>query len=122
MSGRKRPRQSEAADQAAQDNKADCPFSAYVVLDKEKEQKNKKRRKTAGGDEEPKLQASPFSPSGTFKTYDTMDVYYRVEPSSKWTEMTRYNSFVCTLSPLSALLPVSRSTLMLTIYLSRSSE
>ena len=125
MSGRKRPRQSEAADQSAQDNKADCPFSAYVVADKEKEQKHKKRRKTTGGggDEDPKLQASPFSPSGTFKTHDTMDVYYRVEPSAKWTEMTRYNSFVCTLGlSLLSTRPMHAPRSLLTNYPLRFSE
>jgi hypothetical protein len=103
MSARKRPRQPEPAEQSsAQDNKAECPFSAFVVTDKEKDQKNKKRRRTAGGDDEPKIlsQPAPFSPSGAFKTHETMDVHYKVEPSKRWTDMTRYNSFVRTFGPL----------------------
>jgi hypothetical protein len=99
MTGRKRQRQSDGAQQPAQDNAADCPFTASVVPDKDRDQKSKKRQKTSGQDDEPKIntQLSPFSPSGTFKTYDTMDVFYKVEPSKRWTDMTRYNSFVCTL-------------------------
>ncbi|KAH8905317.1 hypothetical protein BR93DRAFT_882374 [Coniochaeta sp. PMI_546] len=96
MSTRKRPRQSEPVEQAA-DNKAECPFTAVVVDPKEKEQKNKKRRRTAGSEEEHtkiSVQPSPFSPSGTFKTHATMDVHYKVEPAKRWTDMTRYNSFV----------------------------
>lgn len=96
MSTRKRPRQSEVAEQVA-DNKAECPFAAAVVDPKEgKEKKNKKRRRTGGGDDEDvlKKQASPFSPVGTFKTHDNMDVHYKIEPLPRWVEMTRYNSFV----------------------------
>lgn len=111
MSARKRPRQSDAAEQSAQDNKAECPFAAFVVTDKERSQKNKKRRKTAGGDDEPKilLQGSPFSPSGAFKTHETMDVHYKVEPSRRWTDMTRYNSFVRMFRPLRCFRPLTRA-------------
>ena len=93
MSTRKRPRQPEAVEQAA-DNKAECPFSASVVDPKEKEKKNKKRRRTGGDEEESKIQNSPFSPAGTLKTHQTLDVHYKVEPARRWLDMTRYNSFV----------------------------
>jgi len=92
-SARKRPRAE------TEDNRAECPFTIKVVDPKDKDQKKKKRRRTEGGEEDdaPKinLQMSPFTPSGKFKTYETMDVYYQVDPAKKWTDMTRYNSFVC---------------------------
>jgi len=91
-SARKRPRAE------TEDNRAECPFTIKVVDPKDKDQKKKKRRRTEGGEEDdaPKinLQMSPFTPSGKFKTYETMDVYYQVDPAKKWTDMTRYNSFV----------------------------
>ena len=37
---------------------------------------------------------SPFAPRGKFKTHQTMDVSYSVEPRKRWLDMTRYNSFV----------------------------
>lgn len=95
-SSRKRPRQEPTPDDES--HKAECPFSVRVVDPKEKEQKKKKRRRTDADEEEisPKmsLQMSPFTPSGKFKTHETMDLYYQVEPAKKWAEMTRYNSFV----------------------------
>lgn len=93
-SARKRPRVEN------EENRAECPFSVRIVDPKDKEQKkNKKRRRTEGGEDDDvekksNLQLSPFSPSGKFKTYGTMDVHYQVDPAKKWTDMTRYNSFV----------------------------
>jgi len=88
-SSRKRPRVE------TDDNRAECPFS--VILDPETKKPNTKKRKR-GEEEEPAKkiynQLSPFSPSGKFKTHETLDVSYTVEPSAKWQEMTRYNSFV----------------------------
>ena len=40
------------------------------------------------------VQSSPFKPSGKFKTCQTLDTSYFVKPSKRWTNMTRYNSFV----------------------------
>jgi hypothetical protein len=93
-SARKRPRAEP------EDNRAECPFTIKIVDPKDKEQKKKKRRRTDnGGDEEDtaqriNLQMSPFAPCGKFKTHETMDLYYQVDPSKRWTDMTRYNSFV----------------------------
>jgi len=92
-SGRKRSRND------ADESRAECPFTPRVVDPKEKEQKGKKRRKRSDAledDSSKKImhQLSPFSPTGKFRTYETMDYDYVVDPAKKWSEMTRYNSFV----------------------------
>ncbi|KAK4116476.1 hypothetical protein N656DRAFT_794782 [Canariomyces notabilis] len=92
-SARKRPRTE------AEDNRAECPFTIKIVDPREKDQKKKKRRRTENGEEEDpgqkvNLQMSPFAPCGKFKTHETMDLHYQVDPAKKWTDMTRYNSFV----------------------------
>ena len=95
MSGsRKRPRPEPETD-----NKAECPFTVQWFDPKDKkDQKKKKRRRTEAEEDESasklSLQLSPFAPSGKFRTHDTMDLYYQVNPQKKWTDMTRYNSFV----------------------------
>lgn len=117
-SSRKRPRASDADRQDRvqerkedKDNtRAECPFRVIVdpvVADKKKKNNNNKRRRTAGGkaesvddeDADPadklNFQQSPFHPSGKFRTYPNLDVNYKVEPAKDWTDMTRYNSFVC---------------------------
>ena len=99
-SSRKRPRVE------IDDTRAECPFSVKIVDPKDKEQKKKKkRRRTDGGEDEDtsqriNLQLSPFSPSGKFKTNQSMDLHYQVDPPKKWTDMTRYNSFVRKFPPL----------------------
>jgi hypothetical protein len=80
-----------------EDDWADHPFSIKIVDPKDK--KKKKRRRTENGEEDDttqriNLQMSPFAPCGKFKTQETMDLFYRVHPGEKWTEMKRYNSFV----------------------------
>lgn len=92
-SARKRPRAEP------EESRAECPFTIKVVDPKDKEQKKKKRRRTETGDEEDtaqrvNLQLSPFAPCGKFKTHESMDLYYQVDPAKRWTDMTRYNSFV----------------------------
>ncbi|KAK3996422.1 hypothetical protein QBC44DRAFT_231900 [Cladorrhinum sp. PSN332] len=83
-----------------EDNRAECPFSIQVVDPDDRDKKKKKRRRTENGEPEDdlsmkvNLQMSPFAPCGKFKTHETMDIYYKVDPAKKWTEMTRYNSFV----------------------------
>jgi hypothetical protein len=94
-SARKRPRAEP------EDNRAECPFTIKNVDPKDKEQKKKKRRHTENGEDEDTvqriyLQMSPFAPCGKFKTHETMDLYYQVDPAKRWTDMTRYNSFVRT--------------------------
>ncbi|EEU48417.1 uncharacterized protein NECHADRAFT_74541 [Fusarium vanettenii 77-13-4] len=94
MSNRKRSRS------IAEENRAECPFTiGYANGPSRAEQerhKNKKRKRGEGQDDDKRvqIQISPFSPTGSFKTHDTMDLYYTVEPSKRWQDMTRYNSFV----------------------------
>lgn len=88
---RKRPREIDEA------SRAECPFTIKLVPPKERELKKKKRRKDDDPDESnPKtpLQMSPFAPTGKFKTFETLDIVFSVDPSKRWTDMTRYNSFV----------------------------
>jgi len=93
-STRKRPRS-----EAHENNRAELPFSIKIVDPKDKEQKKKRRRRTDSGEDDDSaerisLQMSPFTPLGKFKTHETMDIHYQVDPPKKWTDMTRYNSFV----------------------------
>jgi hypothetical protein len=128
-SARKRPRPE------SEENRAECPFSIKLIDPRDKERDNKKikkRRRTenGGGEEEDialkvNLQLSPFAPAGKFKTFETMDVHYQVEPAKKWTDMTRYNSFVRKFrfprrQSLSELLP--KPFPLLTSSLSRTSQ
>src|SRR5690348_108632 len=81
------------------ESRAECPFAVHLVDPRDKGQKGRKRRKKGEGEEDDgrkKIlqQLSPFSPSGKLKTFETMDVHYMVEPAKKWSDMTRYNSFV----------------------------
>lgn len=92
-SSKKRPRFSEPDDDKT------CPFTIKYVYPGEADKKNtKRRRQTDDDDENTKVfsQLSPFAPTGKFtnKTYETLDVQYKVQPSKAWSEMTRYNSFV----------------------------
>ena len=82
--------------EAAEENKAECPFHVHYPGDKSAK-KGKKRRKQGGLEEEEmvKIQISPFAPTGKFRENQDMDRRYRIEPQDKWLSMTRYNSFVC---------------------------
>ncbi|EXL40771.1 hypothetical protein FOCG_16715 [Fusarium oxysporum f. sp. radicis-lycopersici 26381] len=40
------------------------------------------------------IEKPPFSPTGSFKAHDGLDEYYTVEPTKRWQNMMRYNSFV----------------------------
>ncbi|KAJ9419703.1 hypothetical protein FOXG_07017 [Fusarium oxysporum f. sp. lycopersici 4287] len=93
MSSRKRSRS------VGEENRADCPFTiSYAIGPSRAEQerhKNKKQKcEDQDNDKRVQLQISPFSPTGSFKTHDTMDLHYIVEPRKQWQSMTRYNSFV----------------------------
>lgn len=99
----------------AEENRADCPFTVVMApppqstsrgdnVDGDKSNNNgggaprAKKRKSEVGTEErrkPHIQISPFEPAGKFRTHETMDMHYLVEPRKKWLDMTRYNSFVC---------------------------
>jgi hypothetical protein len=93
MSNRKRSRS------VGEENRAECPFSINYANNPsraEQERHKNKKRKRDGQDDDKRvqIQISPFSPTGSFKTHDTMDLYYTVEPGKRWQDMTRYNSFV----------------------------
>ncbi|EGU77768.1 hypothetical protein FOPG_19158 [Fusarium oxysporum f. sp. conglutinans race 2 54008] len=93
MSNRKRSRS------VGEENRAECPFTiSYATSPSAAQQechKNKKRKRDGQDDDKRvQIQVSPFSPTGSFKTHDTMDLYYTVEPGKRWRDMTRYNSFV----------------------------
>ena len=81
-----------------EDNRAEHQFTIKIVDPKDKKQK-KKRRLTENDEEDGttqriNLQMSPFAPCGKFKTHETMNLYYQVDPAKKWTDMTKYNSFI----------------------------
>lgn len=85
-----------------EENRAECPFVVTMAApprgDKDSRPKTKKQKRDGPGapEEEKKsqIQISPFAPAGKFKTHETMDCHYSVEPRKRWTDMTRYNSFV----------------------------
>ncbi|KAF5700183.1 hypothetical protein FMUND_14426 [Fusarium mundagurra] len=93
MSNRKRSRP------ITEDNLAECPFKISYVSEpsrthQERHNNKKRKRDSQDDDKRVRIQISPFSPAGSFKTHDTMDLYYTVEPGKRWQDMTRYNSFV----------------------------
>ncbi|GAO15947.1 hypothetical protein UVI_02039680 [Ustilaginoidea virens] len=62
-----------------------------------------KRRKRDGDDDggavvsttkKELVQMSPFEPRGKFKSNQSMNLSYAIEPRKRWLDMTRYNSFV----------------------------
>lgn len=93
MAGKKRPRQS-----IEDSTSAECPFK--IRFHDTKTQTQKKTKKTKGGvaDDDANngasKQLSPFAPTGKFHTHETLDRYYVVQPQKKWSEMTRYSSFI----------------------------
>ncbi|QKD57457.1 uncharacterized protein FOBCDRAFT_277091 [Fusarium oxysporum Fo47] len=93
MSNRKRSRS------VGEENRAECPFTISYApdpsrADQERHKNKKRKRDCQDDDKRVQIQISPFSPTGSFKTHDTMDLYYTVEPGKRWQDMTRYNSFV----------------------------
>ncbi|KAM4059486.1 ebs-bah-phd domain-containing protein [Hirsutella rhossiliensis] len=92
MSSKSRKRSRAVADE----NRADCPFTVTMVATPSYEDHASKKRKRDGPDDDKKelVQPSPFEPRGKFKTHQTMDLAYTVEPRKRWLDMTRYNSFV----------------------------
>lgn len=90
---RKRTREVDEA------SRAECPFTIRLIDPKDRDQKKKRRRRNDDDSDDSRdnkipVQMSPFAPSGKFKSFETMDIHYVVEPSKRWSEMTRYNSFV----------------------------
>ena len=73
-----------------EDNKAEFSFTLTTV-----DPSCKKHQRTKNGSNAASMerQQSPFTPWGSFKTCDTMDVSYQISPPGKWAEMTRYRSF-----------------------------
>ncbi|KAJ6442476.1 hypothetical protein O9K51_03651 [Purpureocillium lavendulum] len=68
--------------------RAQCPFSVVILSTK------RKRKRDARETEHGLLQRSPFEPKGKFSTHDTLDLAYVVEPHKRWSDMTRYSSFI----------------------------
>jgi hypothetical protein len=93
MSNRKRS-------QSVQEKKhAGCPFTITYApspsrADEGRRNNKKRKRNDQDDDKKFQIQISPFSPTGSFKAHDSLDVYYTVEPANQWQNMTRYNSFV----------------------------
>ncbi|TQV95851.1 Bromo adjacent region [Cordyceps javanica] len=87
-----------------EDRRADCPFEVTIVptpaARNDRDPKAAKRRKTEGGggggeeDKKPFFQISPFEPVGKFRSRETMDIHYHVGQRKRWTDMTKYMSFV----------------------------
>ncbi|KAG5984944.1 hypothetical protein E4U55_002526 [Claviceps digitariae] len=100
MSSRSRKRTRPITDE----NRADCPFTVTMVATPSLEHRDhpSKKRKRNGGEngvvashgKRELIQVSPFNPKGRFKSNQSMDLVYTVEPQKQWLEMTRYNSFV----------------------------
>ncbi|EXK79066.1 hypothetical protein FOQG_16305 [Fusarium oxysporum f. sp. raphani 54005] len=93
MGSRKRSRS------VGEEKRASCPFTiSYATGPWRAEQehpKNKKRKRDSQDDDKRvQIQISPFSPKGSFKTHESMDLYYTVEPGKRWQDMTSYNSFI----------------------------
>ncbi|KAG5955483.1 hypothetical protein E4U58_007061 [Claviceps cyperi] len=88
----------------SEDNRADCPFSITIVAAHNHENRghtSKKRERdghehgtAAKSSKKELVQVSPFEPKGKFKSSQSMNLVYTVEPQKQWLEMTRYNSFV----------------------------
>jgi len=75
------------------DDRAESLFSITFV-----DAEDKTRQRTKNGKENAmgKIEwlKSPFAQRGKFKTYNTMDLFYEINPSKRWTGMNRYRSFV----------------------------
>ncbi|KAG6067671.1 hypothetical protein E4U32_003263 [Claviceps aff. humidiphila group G2b] len=88
----------------SEDNRADCPFSITIVAAHNHENRghaSKKRERdghehgtAAKSSKKELVQVSPFEPKGRFKSSQSMNLVYTVEPQKQWLDMTRYNSFV----------------------------
>lgn len=100
MSSKPRKRSRPVTDE----NRADCPFTVALVAAPSSEERDHIPKKRKRDDEEDGasvsngkrelVQMSPFQPRGKFKSNQSMNLAYTVEPRKQWLEMTRYNSFV----------------------------
>ncbi|KAG5924955.1 hypothetical protein E4U61_004858 [Claviceps capensis] len=88
----------------SEENRADCPFSITTVaapnhenrghISKKRERDGHTHGTAAKSSKKELVQVSPFEPKGKFKSSQSMNLVYTVEPQKQWLEMTRYNSFV----------------------------
>ncbi|KAG6036180.1 hypothetical protein E4U19_003563 [Claviceps sp. Clav32 group G5] len=88
----------------SEENRADCPFSITIVaahshenrghISKKRERDGHEHGTVAKSSKKELVQVSPFEPRGKFKSSQSMNLVYTVEPQKQWLEMTRYNSFV----------------------------
>ncbi|KHN93860.1 ebs-bah-phd domain-containing protein [Metarhizium album ARSEF 1941] len=100
MSSKSRRRSRAVTDE----NRADCPFTITMVTAPSAEDRDhiaKKRKRDAHEDgpapnnhKRELVQMSPFEPRGKFRSNQSMNLAYTVEPRKRWQDMTRYNSFV----------------------------
>ncbi|KAF4432398.1 hypothetical protein F53441_13835 [Fusarium austroafricanum] len=93
MSNRKRSRS------VGGENRDECSFTISYATSPPAAQKEicKTKKRKRDGQDDGKLvrfQGSPFSPTGSFKTHNTMDLHYTVGPGKKWQEMTPYKTVV----------------------------
>ncbi|KAG6018312.1 hypothetical protein E4U41_003976 [Claviceps citrina] len=96
----------------SEENRADCPFTVVMAASPTLENRDHipKKRKRDGEERDggagagagagnaacrrELIQVSPFEPRGRFRSNQSMNLAYTVEPQKQWLEMTRYNSFV----------------------------
>ncbi|KAG6008876.1 hypothetical protein E4U21_003687 [Claviceps maximensis] len=100
MSSKPRKRTRPVSDE----NRADCPFTVTAVAapsfekrdhtSTKKKREDRENRVVSSNGRTQLIQESPFAPRGKFKSNQSMDLIYTVEPQKQWLDMTRYNSFV----------------------------
>ncbi len=71
---------------------APCPFRITRIL--ADDERPRQCDSVKNGRHEGLVQESPFKPQGAFKTRQSMNVLYFIEPHKAWLNMSRYNSFV----------------------------
>jgi hypothetical protein len=55
---------------------------------------SKKRKRGHQDKQKDYIQKSPFTPSGKFKSCQSLDVLYSIKPRKPWFTMTQYPNFV----------------------------
>jgi hypothetical protein len=81
----------------ADESRAECPFTVKqrppTTAELTRYQEKKARREPVDDDKKAQWhwQGNPFNLTG----FQSMEVKYAIDPNTQWSEMTRYNSFVC---------------------------
>lgn len=79
------------------ENGVDCPFKVTMELEAPLDGSSGMPRldiSEDGIERRVMKQICPFKPAGHFKTRDSLEVYYSIEPQEKWFHMKRYGSFI----------------------------